>query len=79
MFAVFLILSMCEISSLAEALCNAQKGELLKGFTFAGANAYKVDKIISVIDLFKMLQEEYDNASLKEIRVIRELQGIAVS
>jgi len=44
---------------IADALYNAQKGNLQKGFTFAGANAYKVDKIISVTELFKTLQREY--------------------
>lgn len=61
---------------IAEALCNAQKGELLKGFTFAGANAYKVDKIISVKNLFKILQEEYDQAFLEDVGVSKELQEI---
>lgn len=44
---------------IADALVNAQQGHLLKGFTFAGANAYKVDKIVSVKDLVKNLEEEY--------------------
>ena len=44
---------------IADALNNAQKGELLKGFTFAGTNAYKVDKIISVKELFQSLEAEY--------------------
>ena len=44
---------------IADALYNAQMGKLRDGFTFAGANAYKVDKIISVKELFEILQEEY--------------------
>ncbi len=44
---------------IADALNNAQKGQLLKGFTFAGSNAYRVDKIISVQELFESLAEEY--------------------
>jgi len=44
---------------IADALYNAQMGKLRNGFTFAGANAYKVDKIISVKELFEILQEEY--------------------
>ena len=61
---------------IAEALCNARKGELLKGFTFAGANAYKVEKIISVKNLFIILKEEYDQAFLEEVKVNKEPQEI---
>ena len=56
---------------IADALANAQKGELLKGFTFAGSNAYKVNTIVSVKTLMETLEEEYAaavNAS-KEIPV----------
>ncbi len=45
---------------IADALVNAQKGALLNGFTFAGSNAYRVDRIISVKELFKTLQKEYE-------------------
>jgi hypothetical protein len=38
---------------------NAKKGDLENGFAFAGANAYLVDKIISVKELIEMLVEEY--------------------
>ncbi len=61
---------------IAEALYNAQKGELLKGFTFAGANAYKIDKIISVKNLFEFLQKEYENALRSELRVPAEPQEV---
>ena len=44
---------------IADALANAQLGLLEKGFTFAGSNAYKVDKIISVKELFLTLEKEY--------------------
>ena len=44
---------------IADALAYAQKGELLKGFTFAGSNAYKVDKIVPVQTLMETLEEEY--------------------
>ena len=47
---------------IADALTNAQKGLLLKGFNFAGSNAYKVDRIIPVGQLFNDLQEEYFHA-----------------
>ncbi len=44
---------------IALALTNAKKGKLEGGFAFAGANAYRVDKIISVKELIEMLVEEY--------------------
>jgi len=44
---------------IAHALTNAKKGNMEEGFAFAGANAYRVDKIISVKELFETLIEEY--------------------
>lgn len=44
---------------IALALTNAKKGELKHGFAFAGANAYRVDKIIPVKELIDTLVEEY--------------------
>ncbi len=41
------------------ALTNAKKGDLENGFAFAGANAYRVNKIISVKELIETLVEEY--------------------
>ncbi len=41
------------------ALANAKKGDLENGFAFAGANAYLVDKIISVKELIETLVGEY--------------------
>ena len=51
---------------IALALTNAQKGVLEHGFAFAGVNAYKADKIISVKELMKTLREEYIEAVNKE-------------
>lgn len=45
------------------ALTNAKKGKLEQGFAFAGANAYRVDKIISVKKLIDTLVTEYENAA----------------
>jgi len=45
---------------IALALTNAKKGNLKNGFAFAGANAYRVDKIISVKELIKDLLKEYE-------------------
>jgi len=43
-------------------LTNAKNGHLEEGFAFAGANAYRTDKIISVKALFKTLMMEYEEA-----------------
>jgi len=47
---------------IADALINAQKGDLQKGFVFAGSNAYKCNEIISVSELMGQLDSEYDKA-----------------
>lgn len=44
------------------ALRNAQKGNLEKGFAFAGANAYRIDKIVSVKELIENLLKGYEEA-----------------
>jgi len=44
---------------IALALASAKKGDLENGFAFAGANTYRVDKIISVKELIEILTEEY--------------------
>ncbi len=48
---------------IALALTNAKEGNMEEGFAFAGANAYRVDKIISVKELIETLTEEYDHSS----------------
>jgi NAD(P)H-dependent flavin oxidoreductase YrpB (nitropropane dioxygenase family) len=50
---------------IALALTNAKKGNLEEGFAFAGANAYRVDKIISVKELIDTLVEEYIAATMQ--------------
>ena len=45
------------------ALTNAKKGKLEKGFAFAGANAYRIDKVISVKELIETLLMEYERAA----------------
>jgi nitronate monooxygenase len=47
---------------IANALINAKRGNLKAGFAFAGANAYRADKIISVAELFDALIKEYQTA-----------------
>jgi len=44
---------------IAQALTNAKKGLLDEGFAFAGANAYRAEKIISVQELIDKLVKEY--------------------
>ena len=45
------------------ALRNAQKGNLKYGFAFAGANAWRVNKIMKVAELVDELEREYAAAS----------------
>jgi nitronate monooxygenase len=48
---------------IAMALANARKGKLKGGFAFAGENAYRVNRILSVKELLDSLEEEFDRAS----------------
>jgi nitronate monooxygenase len=56
-------LSTCDYKNspycIALALINAQRGRLNRGFAFAGENAYRTDKIISVQELMDTLAGEY--------------------
>jgi NAD(P)H-dependent flavin oxidoreductase YrpB (nitropropane dioxygenase family) len=60
-------LKTCDLKSspycIARALTNAKNGHLDQGFAFSGANAYRIDKIISVKELFKTLTAEYAAAA----------------
>jgi len=47
---------------IALALTNAQKGNLKDGFTFAGYNAWRIDRIVSVKELMKELTDELKKA-----------------
>lgn len=49
---------------IAQALTNAQKGNLAEGFTFAGANAFRVQEIVSVHQLMHQLEKEYVRAAI---------------
>ncbi len=44
---------------IADALNNAQRGDFKNGYAFAGANAYRLEEIISVKELFTILENEY--------------------
>ena len=47
---------------IALALTEAKKGKLEDGFVFAGANAFRVDKIVTVKDVIGTLLAEYEKA-----------------
>jgi nitronate monooxygenase len=46
---------------IAFALINAKKGIMKHGFAFAGENAYRAEKIVTVKDLVNSIIEEYDS------------------
>ena len=50
---------------IALALLNAKLGRLKRGFAFAGANAWRVDKVVSVRELMRELVNEYEAAAAK--------------
>ena len=43
---------------------NARKGKLKNGFAFAGANAWRADRIMPVQELMDILTREYNEAML---------------
>jgi nitronate monooxygenase len=47
------------------ALYNAAKGNMNKGYAFAGANAYLAEKISSVKEVVHQLKEEFADAQKK--------------
>ncbi|TFG95175.1 MAG: nitronate monooxygenase, partial [Calditrichales bacterium] len=63
---------------IAKALTNAQKGNIDEGYTFAGANAYRVKEIVSVQELFTSLEEEYCAAAKNFIETLAVHKNIAV-
>ncbi len=50
---------------ITQALVNAQKGNLDDGFAFAGSNAYRINKIVSVQELIDELIDGYSQAASK--------------
>ncbi|MFC1734004.1 NAD(P)H-dependent flavin oxidoreductase, partial [candidate division KSB1 bacterium] len=46
---------------IANALVQAQLGNLKDGFAFSGSNAFKVDKIVSVKEVFDAIKKEYND------------------
>ena len=63
---IFHCINTCDPKSapycIATALLNAMKGNLEKGFTFVGVNAFRVHGIVSVRELIRNLREEFDAA-----------------
>ncbi len=64
-------LKTCDFKSAPYCICvaltNAKKGDLERGFAFAGANAFRIDKIVSVRELIETLLMEYENAASTSI------------
>ena len=48
---------------IAKVLANSRKGNMEEGYAFAGTNAYRVQEIISVKELFESLEQEYNEAA----------------
>ncbi|MDA3884763.1 MAG: nitronate monooxygenase family protein [Candidatus Delongbacteria bacterium] len=63
-------LSSCDIKKahycIGMALANAKKGDLDHGYAFAGANAYRIDKIVPVKELMTELVEGFEAAEKED-------------
>lgn len=51
------------------ALYNAYKGNMDKGYAFAGVNAYRAEKIITVKETFAKIKEEFENYLVQRLRL----------
>ena len=69
-------LKSCDIKSarycISLVLDNARQGILDKGFAFAGSNAFRVDKIVSVNELLQELINQYQHAEEKGAGKLRD-------
>lgn len=69
---IFKCISTCDPNNspycIASALLNAMRGNLEKGFAFAGANVNLVNGIVSVKDLMDALQKEFETAKEKFLK-----------
>ena len=63
---------------IAMALGNARKGKLKHGFAFAGKNAYRIEKIVSVKELINSLTKEFTRAIVSRLP-IGETEGPSVN
>ena len=63
----FHCISTCDIKNspycISFALMNAKRGKFKNGFAFAGANAYRAEKIETVKEIFDTLKREYADAA----------------
>jgi nitronate monooxygenase len=63
-------LDQCDIQHadycISAALDNARQGLLDQGFAFCGANAHRIDEIVSVPSLINQLKHEYEAALVQE-------------
>jgi NAD(P)H-dependent flavin oxidoreductase YrpB (nitropropane dioxygenase family) len=53
---------------IADALTKAKRGNFNDGFCFAGANAYRTEKILSVKELIATLTAEYEAAAAADLQ-----------
>ncbi|MCD6182644.1 MAG: nitronate monooxygenase [Candidatus Cloacimonetes bacterium] len=51
---------------ISQALTNAKVGKMQEGFSFAGVNAWRVNKIVSVKELMDSLVREFEEAAQKQ-------------
>jgi nitronate monooxygenase len=69
-------LDQCDIKHadycISAALDNARQGLLDQGFAFCGANAHRVEQIVSVPSLFNSLKHEYDAAMVKSLVTLKD-------
>ena len=69
-------LKSCDIKNarycISLVLDNARQGILDKGFAFAGSNAFRVDKIVSVNELLQELINQYQHAAEKGASKLRD-------
>jgi len=69
-------LESCDIKNsvycISAALNHARQGQLEHGFAFAGANAYRVERIVSVRELLGELKVEYEAALIKSFTTLKE-------
>ena len=54
---------------IADALFSAARGDFDNGFSFAGSNAWKAERIMSVHETFQQLEKEYENNCISRAAV----------
>jgi nitronate monooxygenase len=57
---------------ISAALDNARQGLLDQGFAFCGANAYRVDQVVTVPALIDSLKHEYEAALVKSLVTLKD-------